>query len=308
MMRKYFAPFLALAGASFGLLTVYWSQKQNPVPPILFPPPSSPYAHTIAASGLIEASSENISIGTPFTEIVEEVCVKEGDRVEKGTPLFRLNTETLQANLQQAEASVKAAQVDVENKRVQYAFYERLQDKNAASAQVIQQAFYALLEAEEALKIAEANAAIVQTQMMRSLVRAPVAGEILQVNLHVGEIAPVTILASSQSTWQTQASGSLLLMGLLDPMQVRVDVAEEDAWRLQKGAPATAFVRGNSRISFPLTFVRIEPYLIPKRSFTGSSVERVDTRVLQVLYQFERKHLPVYPGQILDVFISANPT
>lgn len=307
MMRKYFAPFLAVAGASFGLLTVYWSQKQTPVPPILFPPPSSPYTHTIAASGLIEASSENISIGTPFTEIVEEVCVKEGDRVEKGTPLFRLNTETLQANLQQAEASVKAAQVDVENKRVQYTFYERLQDKNAASAQSIQQAFYALLEAEEARKIAQANAAIVQTQMMRSLVRAPVAGEILQVNLHVGEIAPVTILASSQSTWQTQASGSLLLMGLLDPMQVRVDVAEEDAWRLQKGAPATAFVRGNSRISFPLTFVRIEPYLIPKRSLTGSSIERVDTRVLQVLYQFERKHLPVYPGQILDVFISANP-
>ena len=67
MMRKYFAPFLAVAGASFGLLTVYWSQKQTPVPPILFPPPSSPYTHTIAASGLIEASSENIGIVTPFT-------------------------------------------------------------------------------------------------------------------------------------------------------------------------------------------------------------------------------------------------
>ena len=307
MMRKYFAPCLAVAGASFGLLTVYWSQKQTPVPHILFPPPTSPYEHTIAASGLIEASSENISIGTPFTEIVDEVFVKEGDRVEKGAALFRLNTETLQANAREAEASVKAAQTDLDNKRVQYAFYEKLQDKSAASAQMIQQAFYALLEAEEMVKVAEANVAIFQTQITRSIVRAPVAGEILQVNLHVGEIAPVTVLASSQSTWKTQASGSLLLMGSLDPMQVRVYVAEEDAWRLQKGAPATAFVRGNSRISFPLTFVRIEPYLIPKRSFTGSSVERVDTRVLQVLYQFYRKNLPVYPGQIVDVFISANP-
>lgn len=307
MIRKYFAPFLAIAGALFGLLTVYWSQKQTPVPPILFPPPTSPYTHTIAASGLIEASSENISIGTPFTEIIEEVFVKESDRVRKGEPLFRLNIETLQANLREAEASLQAAKIDAENKGVQYAFYERLQDKSAASAQAMQQAHYAFLSAEEAIRIAEANIGMVQKQIERSLIRAPIDGEILQVNLHVGEIAPITLLASSQSTWQTQASGSLLLMGALDPMQVRVDIAEEDAWRLQKGAPAVAFVRGNSRISFPLTFIRIEPYLIPKRSFTGSSVERVDTRVLQVLYQFERKNLPVYPGQILDVFISANP-
>jgi HlyD family secretion protein len=54
-----------------------------------------------------------------------------------------------------------------------------------------------------------------------------------------------------------------------------------------------------------MKFVRLEPYIIPKRSFTGDTIERVDTRVLQVLYEFEKGDLPIYPGQVLDIFIEA---
>jgi hypothetical protein len=56
-----------------------------------------------------------------------------------------------------------------------------------------------------------------------------------------------------------------------------------------------------------LKFVRVEPYVIPKKSLTGDSTERVDTRVLQVLYSFNRGALPVYVGQQMDVFIEAPP-
>jgi hypothetical protein len=51
--------------------------------------------------------------------------------------------------------------------------------------------------------------------------------------------------------------------------------------------------------------VRIEPYILPKRSLTGDSGERVDTRVLQVIFQFERGDTPVYAGQQMDVFLNA---
>ena len=37
-----------------------------------------------------------------------------------------------------------------------------------------------------------------------------------------------------------------------------------------------------------LRFVRIEPFVLPKRNLTGDSLERVDTRVLQVIYEFDR--------------------
>jgi HlyD family secretion protein len=47
----------------------------------------------------------------------------------------------------------------------------------------------------------------------------------------------------------------------------------------------------------------VEPYVTPKTSLTGSSTERVDTRVLQVIYSFDRNALPAYVGQQMDVFI-----
>ena len=54
--------------------------------------------------------------------------------------------------------------------------------------------------------------------------------------------------------------------------------------RFREGVPAWATVKGRREPRFPLEFVKIEPYVIPKKSLTGDNSERVDTRVLQVLY------------------------
>jgi hypothetical protein len=86
-----------------------------------------------------------------------------------------------------------------------------------------------------------------------------------------------------------------------------VDVDENDAWRVREDANATGYVRGNRDINTGLRFVRIEPYVVPKRSLTGDSTERVDTRVLQVLYAFDGGTLPIYVGQQMDVFVDAPP-
>ena len=307
MARKYFLPLLALAGAIFGLLIVFWSQKTVPAPPVAFPPATSPYPHAIAGAGIIEASSQNISIGTPFNEVITKIYVVEGDRVKAGTPLFELDLRIFQAVLETAEAALKLALADFEDKKKQFSFYQRLQDKKAVSEQIYQQAYYAMLEAEENVKVAEGNVKQAETNIQRSIIKAPIDGQILQVNCHIGEIAPVVPFISAQSTWLTAANGTLILMGSVNPLQVRIDIDEDDAWRYDKGSPAMAFVRGNRNIKFPLAFLRIEPYIIPKSSFTGDVVERVDTRVLQVLYQFDKGNLPVYPGQILDIFIETKP-
>jgi hypothetical protein len=47
----------------------------------------------------------------------------------------------------------------------------------------------------------------------------------------------------------------------------------------------------------------VEPYVVPKRSLTGDSTERVDTRVMQVIYSFNQADLHVFPGQLMDVYI-----
>ena len=86
-------------------------------------------------------------------------------------------------------------------------------------------------------------------------------------------------------------------------MHVRVDIDENDAWRFKPEAPAMAFIRGQPKFKTDLTFEYVESYVIPKRSLTGDSTERVDTRVMQVIYSFKHGALPIYPGQQMDVFI-----
>jgi hypothetical protein len=93
----------------------------------------------------------------------------------------------------------------------------------------------------------------------------------------------------------------------MKPLNIRVDVDEHEAWRVHPEAKATANVRGNANLKTRLSFVRFEPFVVPKKSLTGDSTERVDTRVLQVIYRVEDDSLPLFVGQQMDVFIQAPP-
>ena len=90
-------------------------------------------------------------------------------------------------------------------------------------------------------------------------------------------------------------------------LHVRVDVNENDAWRIEAGAPAIAYIRSNPDLKTSLQFERIERVVLPKVSLTGDSTERTDMRVLQVIYSFDPAALPVYVGQQMDVYIQAQP-
>ena len=133
----------------------------------------------------------------------------------------------------------------------------------------------------------------IQADLDRTVVTAPIAGEILQCKVRLGEYAQASQLAQP-----------LILMGATNQLNVRADVDEQDAWRVRKGAAAVASVRGDSSHRYGLQFVRFEPYVIPKKNLTGDSTERVDTRVLQVIFALD-KNAPVYAGQQMDVFIDA---
>ena len=64
--------------------------------------------------------------------------------------------------------------------------------------------------------------------------------------------------------------------------------------------------KGDTTQPIELSFVRVEPYVVPKTSLTGASTERVDTRVLQVIYSFTRpQDRPVYVGQQVDLFVKS---
>ena len=56
-------------------------------------------------------------------------------------------------------------------------------------------------------------------------------------------------------------------------------------------------------LKVPLQFVRVQPYVSPKIELSNQRQEKVDLRVLPVIFRFEKKNYPVYPGLLVDVYI-----
>src|SRR5262245_11817706 len=106
-------PAVALAMAGLGF---YHVNRESHSAPATAPPENparSPYANSIGASGMVEASTENIAIGAALAGIVLEVYVpsnRVGTHVTAGQPLFRVDDRHLTAQLKVAEAQLVSAE------------------------------------------------------------------------------------------------------------------------------------------------------------------------------------------------------
>jgi RND family efflux transporter MFP subunit len=308
MQIKYLLPILAAAGFAFASYTVVSSNKPIPIAPAVAEPASAPFKSFIAGSGIVEPKSQNIAIGTPLSGIVKTVAVKVGDKVKAKTPLFYLDDRDTHAeltvklaDLAKAQAGVNEAKASLKDSQSLSDLAEAITDRRAISSEELLKRHNVLMitsaklhSAEALVQQAEAALVTTQTTLARLVIQAPIDGEVLQINLRPGEFAQAGTL-----------SAPLLVLGNLDQLHVRVDIDENDAWRFDKNSKAVAFLRGNRNFKVDLKLAYVEPYVIPKRSLTGDSTERVDTRVLQALYSFERTQIPVYVGQQMDVFIEA---
>lgn len=332
----------ALAGL---VVAVSTATAERPRPPArAAEAPRRPYPACVAGAGLVEASSENIEVGAPVAGIVSAVLVQVGQRVEAGDPLFVLDQRAERALLGVRRAELLAAerqlellrrdprpesiaplrarvdeqQARLEDARVQLQRWESLARRATVSEHEVSLKRYAALTAEgqleraraeldealagtwepelavsaAAVEVARAEVARAEVALDLLVVRAPVAGRILRVHVRPGE--------------QVQPASGAVLLGATDRLHVRVSIDEADVPRFQPGAPARASIKGLPEPAFELTFVRTEPYVVPKRSLTGLSDERVDTRVLEVVFAVSGELPgPLYVGQQVDAFIAA---
>lgn len=346
MLRKYVLPIASILMLGFALLHVVKAQQTLPTkkPPVN--PASSPYEHNVAGAGLVEARTENISIGAHLPGVVESVQVRVGQAVKVGQELFRLDDRQWRAELEVRKAQLASAQAQLmklealprpeelpaaeARVREVQATFESAQDlakrarrmlgSRAVGEEELVQREQAVQVASEQLRRARADLALLKagawepdlvlaragvqqvqaqiTQMQielgRAIVRAPVDGEVLQVNVRPGEYVG------------TPPGQALIVLGNLSQLHVRVDIDEHDIPRFHKGKPARANLRGDPSQEFPLTFVRVEPFVVPKKSLTGDNTQRVDTRVLQVIYAFPVGERRIYVGQQVDVYIQAD--
>ncbi len=294
MNRKYLLPFVAAIGFAAAVAAVILGNEAPPAAPAPLPSAQAPFANYVAGTGLIEASTENIAIGAPVSGIVDTIYVKWGDRVNIGDPLFKIDDRDLQAQLIVANAEVQEAEASLAKDKNLLKVGEGLTSGTSISAVDLANRRFDVGVREAAVAVAHAEAEQIKTEIGRHVIGAPVPGRVLQINTHLGEFAQSGMV-----------SPPLILFGDDSRLHIRVDVDENDAWRVQLTAPAMAYVPGNPQLKTPLRFERIELYVVPKPSLTGASTERTDTRVLQVIYSFDHAALPVYIGQRMNVYIQA---
>ena len=283
---------LAITGILAGLVAAYIFGMERKAQPPVFKPVSNPYESAIYANGMIESEQPNGANINIFPEVsgpITQVLVHEGQQVSAGTPLFTIDDSVQRANTELAEANLKAARDQYDKRRASYDI-----DPESISKDVLDTAEDAVIQAAAALKAANAL-------LQYYSVKAPVDGVVLAVNAAVGSYV------SSQGAYDTYTElfdPLVVMSGPQDYMDVRCYVDEilvsrlPSKWRIQAQMQITG-----TDIKVPLEFVRVQPYVSPKIELSNQKQEQVDLRVLPVIFRFEKKDAPVYPGQMVDVFI-----
>jgi len=318
-MKASVLPLIAAGMFGFAMLSLVQPARTRADPPV--PPPASGYAATIAGIGVVEPASEPVAIATELAGVVRSVEIEPGQSVRAGTVLFRLDDRALAGALavaraaeqaaiseqRAAEAAVPLARAVLADAESRLALYGAVDDARAVSGDEVDRQRYAVERARAAVaqavaqaaaqgRVAEAAARVgaIRIDLDRLRVRAPIDGRIWRRNVRVGEFAQAGALPEP-----------LIVLGSDRALQVRVEVDEEDAARLQAGAKAEGLFRGAPDRRVPLQFSRIEPQAQPKRALSGGA-QRVDSRVVEVLYRFDAGDAPMLIGQRMDVFIEAS--
>ncbi len=312
----------------------------------IIPHPSSPYKSYISGVGIVEASSGNIFISTPMNRTIDKILVTVGMKVKHGDILFQLENRDLIAtllvqeaayqnalarlhrleamprseDLASSEALLKSTQAEVEEAKAQHDMVLNLSNPRAISQEERNKRLFNYQQAQAKLQQAQADlnkiklgtwkpdleiarlAALqarahvesIKIEIERTIIRSPIDGEVLQIKIHEGE-SPNDLNRSP-----------LMIIGNTDQMYVRVSINQFDVPFFSSKAPAVAYLQGDAREKFPLSFVRIEPYLVSKQNLNNEIFEKVDTRVLQIIYSLQHDDNRVFVGQQMDAFIDIN--
>jgi HlyD family secretion protein len=303
---------LPLAAVALGIVALVLIATRSPetsAKAAVSPPPSAPAGRSnVAGAGLIEPATELIGIASPTAGVIGAVRVQAGARVKRGDVLFEVDTRGAKAQLGReiaahASAERQLAEAEIEAKRTakSLALYRAIGDARAMTDEELSSRRFAAEAAAASVstrraQVAESAAAIrsAQTTLDLLTVTSPVDATVLQVKARPGQFAPANTLEEP-----------LVTLGETSPLHVRVDVDEADIARMKRGGAADIFTRGIIKQTSRARFVRVEPLVIPKQSLTNSASERVDTRVLQVIYALPQGQEGFYVGQQVDAFVEA---
>lgn len=181
---------------------------------------------------------------------VSEVKVKDGDKVNAGALLIRLDSAELSAQAAQAEAGLLAARVQLDAAARALEDTKILYEEDIVSLKEFEQAETGYRLAEAQMAQAQATLQLIATQLDDTLLTAPIGGTISGVTINPGEmISPgMPVVAINE----------------LGTMEVHVELTEKDVGRVSEGQKVSVLVAAADPEPFAGEVISISPVADPR--------------------------------------------
>jgi HlyD family secretion protein len=284
---------------------------------------------------ILVAEGQAVHKGQLLIEIDDSVQRATVEQQQSQAQAARALLEELQAQPRKENLDVAKAQVDAALASVKTTQDALLKQANAYELNPKSISKDALDSASNAAAVARANLEVAQKQydlikagawsydirnqekqtlalekavaassalLTKYTLRAPRDGVVMAVNPAVGSF--VSTLGAYES--YTQAATPVMVLGApQNHFSVRCYVDEILVPRLPEPSKMKAqmAIRGTD-IRIPLQYVRVQPLVSPKIELSDQRQERVDVRVLPIIFRTERpRNVNLYPGQLVDIYI-----
>jgi RND family efflux transporter MFP subunit len=250
----------------------------------------------IIAPAIIDSLNDVTRVSTLQSGVVKAIHVTVGDKVKKGQPLFSLDSTLVENNLtiqrirlEEAKNALRIQERRVKHVQAQLARLRSI-DKRAISRADLQEKNYEvgmdliqLNQAEQNVALAKANVKNAELTLSQFQVTAPKDGVVLQINSHLNEFVGAT--------------QPVMFIGDAKKIIVRVSLDERDIERFHPKSKAYLTSNDHTQLKIPLTFMQLQRYIVTQ--------ERLNSRVQEVLYYFNREDYPhIVAGQQFDADIT----
>ncbi|HJL15196.1 MAG TPA: efflux RND transporter periplasmic adaptor subunit [Sandaracinaceae bacterium LLY-WYZ-13_1] len=217
-------------------------------------------------------------IGPQMSARIDAIEVSEGDEVEEGQVVVRLDARTTRLGASQAASAARGASAQVQQLEQELARLRPLASRGTIPSQQVEQMELQLEAARAQASAASSGAAQASAAARNGIVRAPFDGVVASVPMEVGETA--TMVPSS----------TILRIVDLSAVEIDARVPERELARLREGAGATVRFPALQR-AFEGTVARIAPEIDPQ------------TRTLEVVVRVANEDRVIRGGMSAEVAI-----
>jgi membrane fusion protein, multidrug efflux system len=234
----------------------------------------------IAAIGTLQ-SLHTVVLRPQVTGVITEVLFKEGDLVQRGELLARIDDRSIRAALAQAEAEKTSSEAELRIAQLDLSRYDGLRDRSIISRQTIDQQAALVEKLKATILASEARIAAQRVQLSFTEIRSPLRGRV-----GIRRVDPGNLV-------QAGDVNGLVTVTQIDPISAVFTLQQEflprlrEAMKSSRPAPVTAFDRDAGVL------------LGRGRLMTIDNQIDVATGTLRLRAEFDNADQSLWPGQFV---------